>query len=95
MFSNTITAGFSPLIRSIRGVLKRNIPVTQPARTNQPRKLLFSTTKFQMSTNSTFKFAAIQLAVTAAKDNNLKNAADKIKEAAINGAKVISLPVSS
>lgn len=48
-----------------------------------------------MSTNSTFKFAAIQLAVTADKDSNLKNAADKIKEAASNGAKVISLPVSS
>jgi omega-amidase len=80
------------LIKSIRGVLKRNIPVTQPARTNQSQKLLFSTTKFQMSTNSTFKFAAIQLAVTADKDNNLKNAADKIKEAASNGAKVISLP---
>jgi len=47
-----------------------------------------------MSTN-TFKFAAIQLAVTADKESNLKNAADKIKEAASNGAKVISLPVST
>lgn len=47
-----------------------------------------------MSTNNTFKFAAIQLAVTADKDHNLKNAADKIKEAASNGAKVVSLPVS-
>lgn len=95
MFSNTLASGFSPLIKSIRGVLKRKNPVTYPARTNHSRKFLFSTTKFQMSTNNTFKFAAIQLAVTADKGHNLKNAADKIKEAASNGAKVISLPVSS
>jgi len=39
-----------------------------------------------------FKFAGLQLAVTADKTQNIKLAKDKIIEAAKNGAKVISLP---
>jgi omega-amidase len=47
-----------------------------------------------MSSNPTrnFKFAGIQLAVTADKAQNLKNAQNKIAEAAQNGAQVIALP---
>jgi len=43
-------------------------------------------------TTSTFKFAGIQLAVTANKSENIQNAKTKIAEAAQNGAKVIVLP---
>lgn len=50
-----------------------------------------------MATSSTasgpFKFAAIQLAVTADKDKTLQHAREKIREAAKNGAKVVALPV--
>lgn len=40
-----------------------------------------------------FKFAAIQLQVGSNKLENLQRAKNKIKEAAENGAHVISLPV--
>jgi len=41
---------------------------------------------------SSFKFAGVQMAVTADKEQNLKNARELISEAAKNGAKVVSLP---
>lgn len=47
-----------------------------------------------ISTMSTFKFAGIQVAVTADKEHNLNNARALIKEAVQNGAKVVALPVS-
>jgi len=47
---------------------------------------------FYQARSIMFKFAGIQLAVTADKATNIKNAAEKITEAAQNGAKVISLP---
>lgn len=44
-------------------------------------------------TKRSFKFAAIQLKVTDNKSINLKSATEKIKEASLNGAKVVALPV--
>jgi len=44
------------------------------------------------STMTTFKFAGIQLAVSADKSQNISNAKSKIAEASQNGARVISLP---
>ena len=44
-------------------------------------------------TNQKFKYAAIQLHVTADKQKNLENAKSKIEEAANNGAKLVALPV--
>lgn len=45
------------------------------------------------ATGSTFKFAGIQLSVTADKEKNLQNARDLIAEAVKNGAQVVALPV--
>ena len=42
---------------------------------------------------SEFRLAAIQLAVSSNKADNVKKAVDLISKAAENGAKIISLPV--
>jgi hypothetical protein len=63
---------------------------TRSFSTNPSRKM--STNNNQTSTS--FKFAAIQLLVSDSKLENLELAKQKIKEAAANGAKVVSLPVS-
>ena len=46
-----------------------------------------------MATTS-FKLALIQLAVGSDKATNLSRAAEKVREAAQNGSKVVALPVS-
>ena len=45
-----------------------------------------------LAMSSSFRLALIQLAVGANKAANVKHACDKVKEAAANGAKVVSLP---
>jgi hypothetical protein len=52
-----------------------------------------STLKGNTMATANFKFAAIQLAVTSDKSKTLDHAREKIREAAKNGAQVISLPV--
>ena len=43
---------------------------------------------------SSFKLALIQLAVGSDKATNLSRAAEKVREAAQNGSKIVALPVS-
>jgi hypothetical protein len=46
-----------------------------------------------MAETTSFKFAGIQLAVTADKEQNLSNARERIKEAVGQGAQIVALPV--
>lgn len=46
-----------------------------------------------MSATANFKFAAIQLAVTADKSKTLDHARQLIRDAASQGAQIVSLPV--
>lgn len=43
---------------------------------------------------SSFKLGLIQLAVGSDKATNLSRAAEKVREAARNGSKIVALPVS-
>ena len=45
-------------------------------------------------TSSEFRLALVQLAVGISKADNLKRAADRVREAAQAGAKLVALPVS-
>ena len=43
---------------------------------------------------SSFRLALVQLAVGSNKATNLSRAAEKVREAAQNGSKIVALPVS-
>lgn len=55
----------------------------------------FKYSSMNQGTKKSFKFASIQLKVGSDKSLNLKSATEKIKEASLNGAQVVALPVSN